>query len=151
MRRSIGRTVLRGGMAAMVAVASLMAGACGNDTTTTPTVPTNPITPVTTTETFSGNLTVNGAVTHVFLVSSLGTVTVQLTAIDPPGSPVIGLSLGTWNGTGCTVGSGLFNDSAALNAIVTANVTAATSLCARVYDVGKLTDPLSYTITVVHP
>src|SRR6476469_23886 len=103
MRRSIGRTVLRGGMAAMVAVASLMAGACGNDTTTTPTVPTNPITPVTTTETFSGNLTVNGAVTHVFLVSSLGTVTVQLTAIDPPGSPVIGLSLGTWNGTACQV------------------------------------------------
>ena len=49
------------------------------------------------------------------------------------------------------MGSGLFNDSAALNAIVTANVTAATSLCARVYDAGKLTDPLTYTITVVHP
>ncbi len=31
MRRSIGRTVLRGAMAAMVAVASLMAGACGSN------------------------------------------------------------------------------------------------------------------------
>jgi len=149
MRRSIGRTVLRGVMAAMVAVASLMAGACDSNNNTTPTVPTTPITPVTTTETFSGNLTVNGAATHVFLVSSLGTVTIQLTAIDPAGSPVFGLSLGTWNGTGCQVV--IANDAAALNATVTGNVTAATSLCARVYDVGKLTDPLTYTITVVHP
>ena len=149
MRRSIGRTVLRGTMAAMVAVASLMAGACGSDVTT-PTVPTTPITPVTTTETFSGGLKVNGAATHVFLVTSAGTVTVQLTAIDPAGSPAIGLSLGTWNGTACQVV--IANDGAALNAIVTGNVTSATSLCARVYDAGgKLTDPLTYTITVVHP
>jgi len=94
-------------------------------------------------------LTVNGAATHVFLVSSLGTVTIQLTAIDPAGSPVFGLSLGTWNGTACQVV--IANDAAALNATVTGNVTAATSLCARVYDAGKLTDPLTYTITVVHP
>ena len=139
MRRSIGRTALRGAMAAMVAVASLMAGACNNNDTTTPTVPTTPIIPVTTTETFS----------HVFLVSSLGTVTIQLTAIDPAGSPVFGVSLGTWNGTACQVV--IANDAAALNATVTGNVTAATSLCARVYDVGKLTDPLTYTLTVVHP
>ncbi len=148
MRRSIGRTVRRGAMAAMVAVASLMAGACGSDVTT-PTVPTTPITPVTTTETFSGDLKVNGAATYVFLVTTTGTVTVQLTAIDPAGSPVFGVSLGTWNGTSCQII--IANDAAALNATVTGNVTAATSLCARVYDAGKLTDPLTYTITVVHP
>jgi len=132
----------------MVAVASLMAGACGSDVTT-PTVPTTPITPVTTTETFSGDLKVNGAATYVFLVTTTGTVTVQLTAIDPAGSPVFGVSLGTWNGTSCQII--IANDAAALNATVTGNVTAATSLCARVYDAGKLTDPLTYTITVVHP
>lgn len=149
MRRSIGRTVLQGAVAAMVAVASLMAGACGNDDNTTPTTPTTPIIPVTTTETFSGDLKVNGASTYVFLVGSIGTVTIQLTAIDPAGSPVFGVSLGTWNGTACQVV--IANDAAALNATVTGNVTAATSLCARVYDAGKLTDPLTYTITVVHP
>ena len=73
----------------------------------------------------------------------------SLTAIDPAGSPVFGVSLGTWNGTACQVV--IANDAAALNATVTGNVTAATSLCARVYDAGKLTDPLTYTITVVHP
>jgi hypothetical protein len=149
MRRSIGRTVLRGAMAAMVAVASLMAGACGDDNNPTPTTPTTPIVSETVTETFSGDLKVNGAATHVFLVSRLGTVTIQLTAIDPAGSPVFGVSLGTWNGTACQVV--IANDAAALNATVTGNVTAATSLCARVYDAGKLTDPLTYTITVVHP
>jgi hypothetical protein len=149
MRRSIGRTVLRGAMAAMVAVALLMAGACGDDNNTTPTTPTTPIVSETVTETFSGDLKVNGAATHVFLVSRLGTVTIQLTAIDPAGSPVFGVSLGTWNGTACQVV--IANDAAALNATVTGNVTAATSLCARVYDAGKLTDPLTYTITVVHP
>jgi hypothetical protein len=149
MRRSIGRTVLRGAMAAMVAVALLMAGACGDDNNTTPTTPTTPIVSETVTETFSGDLKVNGAATHVFLVSRVGTVTIQLTAIDPAGSPVFGVSLGTWNGTACQVV--IANDAAALNATVTGNVTAATSLCARVYDAGKLTDPLTYTITVVHP
>jgi hypothetical protein len=148
MRRSIGRTLLRGTMAAMVAVASLMAGACGNDNTT-PTTPTTPILPVTTTETFSGDLKVNGGVTHVFIVLAAGTVTVQLTAVDPAASPAFGLSLGTWNGTACQII--IANDAAALNSIVTGQVTAATSLCARVYDAGRLTDPLTYTITVVHP
>jgi hypothetical protein len=148
MRRSIGRTVLRGAMAAMVAVASLMAGTCGDDSTT-PTTPTTPVTPVTTTETFSGDLKVNGATSHVFLVLSAGTVTVQLTAVDPSTSPTIGVRLGTWNGTACQII--IANDAAALNAIVTGQVTAATSLCARVYDAGRLTDPLTYTIQVVHP
>jgi hypothetical protein len=43
------------------------------------------------------------------------------------------------------------NDAATLNAIATGQVTAATNLCARVYDVGKLSASLAYTITVVHP
>jgi hypothetical protein len=136
-------------MAAMVAVASMMAGACGSDTTT-PTTPTTSTTPVTTTETFSGPLSVNGAVTHVFLVLATGTVTVQLTAVDPGDSPTIGVALGTWNGSSCQLI--ITNDAAALNAIVTGNVTAATSLCARVYDAGgKLANSINYTIQVIHP
>jgi hypothetical protein len=148
MRRSIGRTVLKRGMAAVVVLASLTAGACGSNTPTTPTTPTPP-TPVTVTETSSGDLKVNGASTFVFLVAAAGTVTVQLTAVDPAASQVFGLSLGTWNGSSCQVI--IANDAAVLNSIVTGQVTAATSLCARVYDAGKLTDPLTYTITVVHP
>ena len=149
MRRSIGRKVQQGGMAVVFALAALASAACGDDTpTTTPTTPTTP-TPVTTTETFSGELKVNGASTYPFAVTAAGTTTVQLTTVDPAGSPAFGLSLGTWNGASCQVV--IANDAAALNSIVTGNVSAATSLCARVYDAGNLTGPLTYTITVVHP
>ena len=146
MRRSIGRTLLHGGIAAVLALA---AAACGDDDTpTTPTTPTTPA-PVTVTETFSGELRVNGASTYPFLVSGAGTTTVQLTTVDPAASPTFGLSLGTWNGAACQVV--IANDAAALNAIVTGNVSAATTLCARVYDAGRLTEQLTYTITVIHP
>ena len=146
MRRSIGRIVLQGGIAAVLALA---AAACGDDDTPTiPTIPTTPA-PVTITETFSGELRVNGASTYPFLVSSAGTATVQLTTVDPGGAPTFGLSLGTWNGSACQVV--IANDAAALNAIVTGNVSAATTLCARVYDAGRLTEQLTFTITVIHP
>src|SRR4051812_4339663 len=149
MRRSIGRTVRQGSLAALIAVTSLAAGACGDSSSTnTPTVPTTPSTP-TTTETFNGSLTINGAATHVFASTVAGTVTVQMTAVDPSSSQVFGLSIGTWNGSSCQVV--IANDAAVLNAIVTGQVTAATNLCARVYDVGKLAAPFSYTITVIHP
>ena len=53
MRRSIGRTVRHGGLAALIALASVVAGACSDNNT--PTTPTTPITPSvpTTTETFT--------------------------------------------------------------------------------------------------
>lgn len=148
MRRSIGRTGRQAGLAALIALGSLTAGACSDSTTTTPTTPTLP-SPITTTETFTGSLTVNGAVTHVFVSTVSGTVTAQITTVDPSASQVFGLSLGTWNGSSCQIV--IANDAAVLNSIVTGQVTAATNLCARVYDVGKLTDALSYTITVIHP
>ena len=148
MRRSIGRTVRQGGLAALIALGSLTAGACNDDSTSTPTTPITP-TPITTTETFTGSLTVNGAATHVFAATVAGTVTTQITTVDPSSSQVFGLSLGTWNGASCQVV--IANDAAVLNSIVTGQVTAGTNLCARVYDVGKLADPLSYTLTVIHP
>jgi len=149
MRRSIGRTVRQVGLSALIALGSLAAGACSdNISTNTPTTPTLPTAP-TTTETFSGTLTINGAATHVFASTIAGTVTAQITAVDPSASQVFGLSLGTWNGSSCQVV--IANDAATLNSIATGQVTAATNLCARVYDVGKLSDSLSYTITVIHP
>ena len=148
MRRSKGRTLLNGALAAVIAGVSLMTVACGDDTTTPPTTPTLPA-PVTVTETFTGTLTVNGAVTHSFLTTTAGTVTVQPTAIDPSSSQVFGLYLGLWNGSSCQVS--IANDAAVLNSIVTGQVTASTTLCARIYDVGKLTDSFNYTITVIHP
>ena len=133
---------------------ALVAGVAGcndnNNTPITPTTPTNPSTS-TTTEAFSGTLTRNGAVSTTFTANAGGTVTATLTTLAPDGTVPVGLSLGAWTGSSCQV-SGISNDAAVQGTVVTGTVTSAAALCVRIYDAAdKVTTPLSYTITVVHP
>ena len=62
---------------------------------------------------------------------------------------MVGLSLGTWNGTSCQIV--LANDKATQAAVVIGTASSAGSLCVRVYDVGNVADPITYEIQVVHP
>ena len=129
-------------LAAIVA-AVLFSSACSN----TPTTPTTPTT-ATVTDTFSGTLSRNGASSYAFSVSAAGFVYATLTSVADS-TTAVGLSLGTWTGTSCTVI--LSNDQAVQGTTVTGSVTGLGTLCARVYDVGKVASPLDYQITVVHP
>jgi uncharacterized membrane protein len=125
--------------------AVLLTAGCSNNNTLNPT-PTTP--PVTVTDTFSGSVNVNGAITHAFGVQTGGRVTATLKTLDPEDA-VIGLSLGTWNGSACQIV--LANDSAKLGTIVIGNVTSLGNLCVRLYDVGSFTRTTSYEVEVVHP
>lgn len=114
------------------------------------TVPVAPTTPgVSTTESFSGSISVNGATTYQFSSSARGTVTATLTTVGPDSTLVIGVALGTWNGTACQVL--LANDAAAQGATVLGSVSGVGILCLRVYDPGKLTAAATYTVDVTHP
>jgi hypothetical protein len=124
---------------------SLAASACGDDPVQPPTIPTPP----TVTETFSGTLTINDAETHIFNSMAAGSVTVTLQTIAPDPAMVMGLSLGTWNGTACA--TVLANDRASLGLSIVGTVTSIGQLCTRVYDVGAFVEPTSYEIVVVHP
>jgi hypothetical protein len=138
------RRVLTGVLLLLPLVA---ASAACDDASTTPTTPT---TPTTTTETFSGRITVNGAATHNFYSTSTGTVTATLTQLVPESTAKIGLAMGTWNGSTCAIV--LANDQAVRTSIVTGTVsTVGGSLCVRIYDVGAMSEPTDYEITVVHP
>ena len=130
-------------LAAMVA-AVLFNSACSNS----PTAATTTTTPETVTDTFSGTLTHNGASSYAFSVSAAGLVYATLTSVADS-TTLVGLSLGTWTGTSCTVV--LSNDQAVQGTTVTGSVTGIGTLCARVYDVGKVGNPLDYQVTVVHP
>ena len=125
---------------------ALLAVGCGKDQTTTPTTPT---TPTTVTETFSGTVTKNGAVTHTFTSGAAGTVQATLTSLGPDASVPIGLSLGTWNGATCAIV--LANDKAIQTSSVIGNVSAVGGLCVRLYDVGNLSDAATYEVIVTHP
>jgi hypothetical protein len=142
MRRSLLSGLL------VLAVVAFGASACED---TVPTEPTPPAAGPPTTETFSGVLTINGAQTFSFNVSAAGALTATLKTVTPDATIGVGMGMGTYFATTCAVLSGLFNDNALQGAVITGQAGSAGTLCVRVSDVGKLTEPLSFEIVVVHP
>jgi hypothetical protein len=132
-------------LGALLLLAVLSAQAC--DDSTIPTTPTPPVT-ITTTP-FSDTLTVNGAKTHPFTATGRGTVTVTLTSVGPDAATIIGVSLGIWNGSSCQIWKA--DDQAAQGDSLDGLVSGVGELCVRVYDVGRLTAPATYSIDVSHP
>ncbi len=139
MRRLTGCVVL-------VAAVALLAAGCDKQTTT-PTTPTAPTVQVT--ESFSGTLSTNGAATFSFTASATGYVTASIKALSPDSTLRVGLGLGTWNGVTCQVV--LANDLAGQGLSVTGSVASAADLCVRIYDIGQVTVPTTFELTVVHP
>ena len=138
MRRLIARR-------ALVLIAVLTTAAC--ETSDPFEVPTGP-TPVPVTETFAGTLTPNGAHIHPFQTQTGGTITATLTVASP--ETVVGLALGTWNGSACQV---TIDQPAALQgAILLGTASAIGNYCARVYDAaGTLPAPTMYELQVLRP
>jgi hypothetical protein len=106
--------------------------------------------PIAVTETFSGTLNINGASTHFVFLGATGAVTATLTSLGESAPSKVGFSLGTLSTTGtCT--TVLYNDNAVVTTSLTGTVsTLQGSLCARIYDVGALTETIPYTFTVTH-
>lgn len=143
MPRTIVCGILLCGLAAL-------AGACGSNST--PTTPT----PTLVTETFSGSIALNGAVTQPFSTSTAGTVTATLTSVTPDTTVAIGFSVGTWNPTTSVCQIVMANDAALQGAVLTGAASTAGTYCLRMHDpgTGALTadnTPISYTVTVSHP
>ena len=113
-------------------------------------IPTTP-TPVPVTETFSGNLNINGGVTHNVFLGATGTVVATLTSLGDNPPAKVGFSVGTLGASG-NCSAVIVNDNAVTTSVITGTVTTLSgSLCVRVYDVGALTETIAYTFTVTHP
>ncbi len=111
-------------------------------------IPTTPD-PVTVTETFSGTININGAATHTFFTSATGAVTATLTSLGENPPAAVGLSVGTFAGSSCSLV--ITNDKAVVTSVVSGVVTTlGGSLCVRIYDVGRLTESVPYEIRVEH-
>jgi hypothetical protein len=138
-----------GRMSPLVAVltwASLMS-ACGKDstTTTTPTTPTGPTTSI-----FASRLTPNGAISRTFGATTAGTVTVMLTNAAGP-TTVVGLGIGvpTTGIAKCALSTAIQTASGTTPQI-SASVDAG-QYCVTVYDLGTLTNPIDFSVTLVYP
>lgn len=105
--------------------------------------------PVAVTETFSGSVNINGASTHTFFTTATGEVTATLTSLGENPPTQVGISLGTYAGSTCSLV--LTNDKAVVTSVVSGVVTTlGGSLCVRIYDVGSLTASVPYEIRVDH-
>jgi hypothetical protein len=125
---------------------ALTAGACSKDpgTTVTPTPPeiAEPV--------WTGTLTVNGAAILPFTATDVGTVTAILNGLDPNNNATlnVGLDLGTWSGSSCT--SKISNVTVGIGGGVVAFANGSGQLCARIYDSGYLTEPVTFTVKITH-
>jgi hypothetical protein len=114
-------------------------------------LPTTPD-PVIVTDTFTGTININGAATHNVFTTATGNVTARLTSLGDNPPSKIGLALGTLASGGTVCNVVVANDNAVVTTEVVGTVQSlAGSLCARIYDVGSLTESVSYTFTVTHP
>ena len=137
----------------LLALAALMTSAC-SDNTLSQLAAASQTTSTPSTDTFTGTLSKNGAFTHIFTITTLGAVTVTIVALAPDNAQLVGLSLGVWNGTGCSTSpatGGSATDVATTGSTITLNATGAGNLCARLYDVGFVTTPVLYTMQITHP
>jgi hypothetical protein len=125
-------------------MAAVGAAGCGGDLTSLESSPSGTVT-----ESFASTLNPGGGTTHVFVVSGKGTISAQLTAVGDDNTRVVGLALGNWNNNACQLA--VANDNAVVSLPLAATVSAAGSLCARVYDSKGVPDATSYTLEVVHP
>jgi hypothetical protein len=123
---------------------ALSAAGCGSNDVFSETGPTGTVT-----ETFSSTLNPGGGTTHVFVVSGKGSIAATLTAVGDDNTRVVGLALGNWNNNACQLS--VANDNAIISLPLTATVSAAGSLCARVYDTKGVPDVTAYSLEVIHP
>jgi len=114
-----------------------IATACGDDSNT-------PITPDPIPDqqlTFQDVLALNGAVVHPFTVTGPSQMTAQLVSLTPNSEKIIGMSLGTWNGSICQI---VLDNPATKQGDVVQGATqfvGASNFCLRVYDPNGSIDP----------
>ena len=132
---------------ALVLLVALVAAGCEGDINKFPTTPD----PVIVTETFTGTLTVNGAQTHNVFTGATGVVSATLTSLGENAPEKVGFSMGTLSSVGtCTVV--VHNDNAVVQTALTGTVANLNgTLCVRIFDVGTMSAPVDYTLTVSHP
>jgi hypothetical protein len=140
----------------VVAALVLLTSACGqSDTSTTPTEPST-TTPPSAVEAFSGTLQPAGTNLHTFTVAKTGYVEITLIGVVPqlvagPSAPItVGLGIGTPNpGTGTCMVLYQVQAQAGSAAQIVGTATAGPD-CLTVFDVGTLSQPVIYTVTVAH-
>lgn len=132
---------------AVLLVSAFTLAACGDDETTTPTEPA----PTTQSVTWSTSLALSGQTSRSFRTTRTGSVSITLQSLAGSTTMRAGLGVGIplADGSGCVLSRSVET---------TAGATAQLELsidpgdyCVQVYDLGELTQPVSFTVLLVYP
>ena len=128
---------------------ALFVTACGKSNS--PSTPTRTPAAASKSERYVATMGVGGSSFYSFAVNDYGTVNVTLTAVSGVDDPsvAIGLGLGVPSGFGCAPSSATTTAAGSTPQIT--NTYEVGVYCLRVYDVGNLTGPLTFDVTVAHP
>jgi hypothetical protein len=117
-------------------------GACGGNSTTAPTTATSP-----TTVTWTTFVGPGGTASRSFTTTAAGAVSVTLQAAGLPLG--IGLGIPRASGNGCRLAVSMTAEAGAAPQL-TAPVDGG-EYCVEVFDIGGITEPISFTLQLVHP
>lgn len=142
---------MKRGIAAALMLIALVAAACtsGSSENTLPIFPAP--TPPSTTETFTGTVQVAGGDIHTFTAAA-GNISLTLTDAAPPAGIVMGLGLGqpATDGSCVFFSGGAVRAQGSTTAQLSGTLQTGGSLCVDVFDIGNQTEPVNYSVTVVH-
>lgn len=125
---------------------AVCAASCGDDTATTP---TSSSTTSPTTITFTSHLSVNGSTTRAFTTSAAGTIRLTLSSLGN-GSQVAGVGIGVpATSAPCSLAVSTVTGPGS-NAQVVTSADAGT-YCVQVYDTGRLTGDLEFSLKIEYP
>jgi hypothetical protein len=132
----------------LMAVATVVVSSACNDAAS-PTAPSPAMSPVTVV--YDSQLYPRGAASRTLSVTQSGDVVVTLTSVRPDASVALGVGLGIprADGGGCHLSHSVIAASGA-SPQLSATVDSGT-YCVKVFDLGTLTDAVSFSITIVHP
>ena len=129
--------------AALACASMLFVSACAS--TTTPTTSTSGLQ---VSESFSGTLPQGGSASDNFTVATDGTITITLVSLTPQTTITMGLGIGTPSAATCVVTQS--QENLKVGTPISGTLTAGV-YCVELYDLGNMTGPDTYSLTVMHP
>ncbi|HEV3062451.1 MAG TPA: hypothetical protein VGY48_29655 [Vicinamibacterales bacterium] len=110
-----------------------------------------PAAPATITESFSGGFNQLGNAAFPFTVTATGPVQVSLTAVAPLSTMALGIDIGHWDGTTCTIGVAE-NDHAKSGVTALTGTATSGTYCVQVSDSGNVPpgSMVTFTVQVIH-
>jgi hypothetical protein len=127
-----------------VLLGALLLSGCGAENPTAPTVVESPVT-----VTFASNLYPKGTVTRLLTAAQAGTITLTLDSLAQDVAVGLALGLSRSDGAGCY--GTITVEATAGSAPQIASPVDAGNYCVSIYDIGNISAPATFSITIVHP